>query len=394
MYNSTLIERFKETRAHSLELCENIHSEDMCLQVAPFVSPTKWHLAHTTWFFEELVLKQFKKNYQRYNEDFPFYFNSYYKSAGEHCPQSQRGEISTPTPEEIYCYRDHVDCEVLLFLKDQNLSQSAEEQSKLYKILEIGINHEQQHQELILMDIKYTLFSNKNFISYGFKNEPAKLSKKENEYKEEVFKVGHSKSSFHFDNEFPAHKTYLQSFSISEDYVTNREYLNFINDNGYKNHKLWLSLGYDWVNENKITSPLYWLNDKDQWHEFTLNGLKPLDLDKPVSHISYFEADAFSKWSEARLPTEFEAEKFLSSSNQPQGYLWNWTQSHYSPYPGYREFNGMLSEYNGKFMCNQFVLKGGCFATPKGHYRHTYRNFYKPSDRWMFSGIRLAKDLK
>ncbi|MBC7540214.1 MAG: ergothioneine biosynthesis protein EgtB [Bacteriovorax sp.] len=395
--------RFLEMRNNSKVICESLELEDYVVQPNPEVSPPKWHLAHTTWFLEEIILNKYQKNYKFYNPHFKKFFNSYYKSLGEHWIQARRGDLSRPTVAEIYAYRESIDNQLMLLLtKNRHLGE-------LYHLLELAINHEEQHQELLYMDIKYILGSNPIMPCYSnqFFEKEYPVKENWNFFTEGIYNVGESASdSFYFDNESPCHKVYVYPFGISDRLVTNGEFLNFINDGGYEQPLLWLSKGLDWVIENKIKAPLYWSQLDSEWSEFTLNGEMKLDLNLPVSHISYYEAEAFARWMGMRLPTEQEyevsTERSPSSDNLKglhptnagtnKSQLWCWTQSHYSPYPGFKPYKGKISEYNGKFMCNQFVLRGGCVVTPEGHYRKTYRNFYEPHQRWMFSGICLAKD--
>lgn len=400
-----LVDLYSKIRRESLKICENLATEDYVVQPCGEVSPPKWHLGHTTWFFEELVLVQHLKNYQRFDEGYRQLFNSYYKSAGEHWVQSERGQLSRPTVAEVFSYREYVDRAVLELLNSEAYDSSLEE------TLRIGLHHEQQHQELLYMDIKYILGVNPSLPTYmeGERSLVTVVPAKWIEFTEGLYEIGHSGDSFSYDNERPRHKNYIYPFSISDRLVTNGEYLEFIESGGYEQSKYWLSMGWDWVKAKSVGHPLYWFQKDDIWFEYTLHGSQPIELDAPVSHISYFEADAFANWKGARLPTEQELELYLSrhsasetlaprslhpsSSAVGKGQLWCWTRSQYSPYPGFQTFDGMLEEYNGKFMCNQFVLRGGCMVTPRDHYRTTYRNFYLPEQRWMFSGICLAKDL-
>ena len=395
---------FLAMRNQTKSICERLEREDFVVQPMADVSPPKWHLAHTTWFLEELLLNKFQKNYVFFNQAFRKLFNSYYKGLGEHWVQSNRGFLSRPTIDEIIFYRESVENQIMTLLTKNH------HDNELYQMLELAIHHEEQHQELLLMDIKYILGVNPVLPIYSNTTFESEHLFKENwnYFSEGVYEVGESVSeNFFYDNEGPCHKVYIQPFGISDRLVTNGEYLNFVLDGGYKQPLLWLSKGLDWVIENKIQSPLYWINNgKSEWSEFTLYGEMKLQPNLPVTHISYFEADAYARWSGLRLPTEQEFE--ISSERIPaskvthsfhpkktgtyNSQLWCWTQSHYSPYPGFKSFKGQIGEYNAKFMCNQFVLRGGCFATPEGHYRKTYRNFYEPHQRWMFSGICLAKD--
>jgi len=407
LHQESLRHAYRSVRQHSTALCTPLQTEDYVVQPIADVSPPKWHLAHTTWFFEELLLVAHDANYRRFNAHYPKLFNSYYKAAGEHWLQAERGQLSRPTVEEVMRYRETVDLAMERLLQEHTLPPDALEH------LEIGLHHEQQHQELLLMDIKYILGANPSQPTYC--NQARADTAAEPSVWHSIpagnYRAGHADQGFSFDNESPQHTVYLQPFEVRKQLVSNAEYLGFIEAGGYENPVYWLSLGWDWVNTQGITHPLYWHTTGDQWQEFTLAGSKPLNPNLPVSHISYFEANAFANWARARLPTEFELETFLTcepATTQQSGgddsmvhpnqlsvnasQLWCWTSSSYAPYPGYKPYTGMLGEYNGKFMCNQYVLRGGCLATPPGHYRHTYRNFYQPSQRWMFSGIALARD--
>ena len=402
----SLLERFQLIRKNTLECCKPLEIEDYCVQPATFVSPPKWHLAHTTWFFEQMILQRFIPNYKVFNEGYSKLFNSYYKQVGEHWLQADRGNLSRPTVKNIFSYRRYVD-EVVLTITPNALNN--DELTELESLLEVGINHEEQHQELLLMDIKYILAINPERPTYLEKALPRARQSAHDwlRYEGGIYEIGTSFTDvFCFDNETPSHKSFLNDFRIRNSYVTNGEYLEFIESGAYRSHKYWLSLGWEWINNENISCPLYWEKVEDDWYEFTLYGSKLLDENLPLSHISYFEADAFAKWKGCRLPTEFEYEIFLNNVvkapheagvhplrvEASEDVLWAWTSSQYSAYPGFSPLDGAVAEYNGKFMCNQFVLKGGCVATPKGHNRNTYRNFYLPEHRWMFSGIRLARD--
>jgi ergothioneine biosynthesis protein EgtB len=400
-----LIRRYTSTRSATNEICSSLEVEDLCVQPCAEVSPPKWHLGHTTWFFEELVLRPYINDYQRFDETFGLIFNSYYKAAGAHWLQKNRGNLSRPTVAEIYRYRQQIDG-LIVALLETDMSED------LAAIVEIGIHHEQQHQELLYMDIKYILHCNPCAPRYS--KAPLALAvavrPSWRSFEEQLVEIGHKGDGYAFDNESPEHKSYLSGFSIAENLVSNGEYLAFIDADAYRESKYWLSMGWDWLTRSDITSPLYWRKVEDKWYEYTLHGLAPLDLNAPVVHVSYFEANAFANWRACRLPTEQEFEHYLRNSddvstckkhsvfhpvrtNDVVGQVWCWTQSHYSAYPGYKPFDGKLAEYNGKFMCNQFVLRGACVVTPINHYRHSYRNFYQPCQQWMFSGIRLAKDI-
>lgn len=400
-----LLRKFTQVRKETIQICENLEIEDYVVQPCPEVSPPKWHLGHTTWFFEELILKRHSKSFSRFNKDYSVLFNSYYKSAGKHWLQADRGTLSRPTVEKIQTYRNYVNEEIT------NLLSTTEPSQEISSLIELGLHHEQQHQELLYMDIKYILGVNPTPPTY-FSHPLPRAKKIPNSweiFEEGLYEIGHGNLNFSYDNEKPIHKSYLSAFKIRENLVTDGEFLEFINDSGYLNPTHWLSEGWDWVNAHSIKSPPYWYREDKKWFQFTLHGSKELDLNAPLTHISYFEADAFASWAGLRLPTEQEIEIFLRKSPTPEhenshihhpyhagertGQVWCWTKSHYSSYPGFIKYKGTLGEYNAKFMCNQFVLRGGCIATPRGHYRHTYRNFYGPHQRWMFSGIRVAKDI-
>lgn len=405
----SLLTRYQAVRTHSTELCAPLEVEDYVVQPISDVSPPKWHLAHTTWFFEELLLVANQADYSRFNPGFGKLFNSYYKAAGEHWLQSERGQLSRPTVAEVLAYRAYVDAEMEALLSASALPAEA------LNHLEIGLHHEQQHQELLLMDIKYILGANPSLPAYSRTNiEPARpVAESWQTLAAGNYGIGHEAcqkgADFAFDNESPRHTVYVPPVKVCDQPVSNQAYLEFIEDGGYQKPEHWLSLGWDWIQSEGVTQPLYWLEQHGERAEFTLHGAVPLDPHAPVSHISYFEAQAFASWAGMRLPTEQELELYLCSHTKAQpttstpclhpvqrgphsGQLWCWTSSSYAPYPGYRPYAGVLGEYNGKFMCNQQVLRGGCIATPAGHYRHSYRNFYLPHQRWMFSGIRLAKD--
>ncbi|MBX3022114.1 MAG: ergothioneine biosynthesis protein EgtB [Bdellovibrionales bacterium] len=379
---------YESVREQSLQLCANLETEDHAVQPFPFVSPPKWHLGHTTWFFETFCLRQFF-NMDVFDTRFPYVFNSYYESQGRHIEQGRRGVLSRPTLDEVHAYRAHVDgrmYEASLLISDRS------DEPAWRRILELGLQHEQQHQELLLMDIKSILFEQPAHPAYS-------AAQAFNEYEDSVaeewlsvpggiYSVGKSGDEFAFDNESPRHQVLLQDFKIRKDLVSNGEYLAFVEDGGYTQAKHWLSDGWRWVRENSVRHPLYWRNTREGWQEYTLGGMQTLAARRPVAHVSYYEADAFARWKNARLPTEFEWE--AAFGDQPRAPLWQWTQSAYLAYPGYRPFAGAFAEYNGKFMVGQMVLRGGCFATPESHYRSTYRNFFYPEMRWQFSGIRLA----
>ncbi|MFT5519855.1 MAG: ergothioneine biosynthesis protein EgtB [Enterobacterales bacterium] len=376
-----MIRKYLKVREDTEQICIGLSEQELSNQPRTEVSPAKWHLGHTTWFFEKIILEKHSENYQCFKNDYDFVFNSYYKQIGKHVNQSDRGEIDIES-SDILDYRKYVD-EMMIALLDsiQDSSQDSSQDREIKSLLQIGLNHEQQHQELLHMDIKSVFFSlNKNYplaIKQQDNSNEGWLSIPEGLNECGLNEGENSDEDFCFDNEQPLHKHYQYSTKISHSLVTNAQYSEFITSGGYSNPKYWLSKGWDWVEHNTITHPLYW-NDS-------------LASESPVAHISYFEADAYANWIGCRLPTEFEHEYFDQFTKTPS-VLWSWTSSQYSPYPGFQKFNGALSEYSGKFMCNQFVLRGGCIATPQGHWRPSYRNFYEPHQRWLYSGIRLAKD--
>ncbi|WP_417195193.1 ergothioneine biosynthesis protein EgtB [Bizionia sp.] len=380
----TLKEQFQYTRSRFLEICKPLKIEDYSVQPDVFVSPPKWHLAHSTWFFEQFVLCKFVENYQVFDEDFAYLFNSYYNNAGKRVLRPNRGLMTRPSVKDVYKYRDYVDLKMLAFLND-NPSQKA------LDIVELGINHEQQHQELFYYDITYILGNQPTFPTIKNKIELKSLSSNSAFIKisEGLYNIGHKGKGFCYDNELGNHQVFLQDFEISNQLVSNGEFFAFIQAGGYQDFNLWHAEGWDFIQENNITAPLYWHEVDDVWFHYTLNGFVPVDKNKPVTHISFYEAFAFAEWKQMRLPTEFEWE--VASQKIDFGQLWEWTNSAYLPYPNFSKAPGALGEYNGKFMINQMVLRGASVATVKNHSRNTYRNFFHPDMRWQFSGIRLVK---
>ncbi|WP_209404011.1 ergothioneine biosynthesis protein EgtB [Pseudozobellia sp. WGM2] len=380
----TLLDFFLETRQHTEHICQPLEIEDYVVQPIVDVSPPKWHLGHSTWFFEEFILKPHAENYRLFSDDFAFVFNSYYETVGKRVIRSDRGNLSRPSVEKVYEYRSYVtDAINRLFADGQN--------RHLNDLLEIGIHHEKQHQELLITDIKYILGNNPLLPIYSENFEEHVVENHEQDWipvVEGIYEIGHDSEDFCYDNELGRHKVYLQPFEISNKLVTNAEFIAFISAGGYNNFQLWHAEGWDWVNQNNIKSPLYWHNIDGEWFYYTLNGLQKVNPEAPVTHISYYEAFAYAQWKGYRLPTEFEwetAQKYF-----PWGKRWEWTESAYLPYPNYQKAEGALGEYNGKFMVNQKVLRGASVATSKKHTRHTYRNFFQPSLRWQFTGFRLA----
>jgi ergothioneine biosynthesis protein EgtB len=399
----SLEERLAGTRALSHQLTEPLSDADATIQPFPDASPAKWHLAHTTWFFETFVLRDHVPGYQAHDERFGYLFNSYYEAEGERHPRPRRGMLSRPSLEEIVGWRHHVDEALGEALP--SLSPAASE------LVELGIHHEQQHQELLLTDILATFAANPVEPAYG-ELPPVRCVATEpltfHEGRNGPVDVGAHAVDFAFDAERPRHQILLHPHAIANRPVTNGEWREFIRDGGYRTASLWLSAGWDWVQRETVTQPLYW---RDEDSMFTLGGRRDIEWAAPVAHISYFEADAFARWAGARLPTEFEWEDFASSADpfignqldhgeavvpRPGGGMfgdvWNWTQSAFAPYPGFKVAAGAVGEYNGKFMCGQFVLKGASCATPRGHSRASYRNFFPPDARWQFTGVRLARD--
>ncbi|MBL7867628.1 MAG: ergothioneine biosynthesis protein EgtB [Flavobacterium lindanitolerans] len=380
----TLSDRYNSIRKHTEHLCNALTTEDFVPQPADFVSPPKWHLAHTTWFFEQFVLNEHLPDYKLFDDDFSFLFNSYYNFVGKRVFRADRGNITRPGVHEVFEYRSYVDMhmQILLQLKSEELKD----------LIELGLNHEQQHQELLITDIKYILGNNPIFPLY---DENIDWEKQENEetgfvkLEEGIYEIGFEGEGFSFDNEHGRHKVYLHDFEISKSLVTNAEYLEFISNDGYTNFDYWLDEGWSWVTENKIEAPLYWHKIDGEWHNYTLSGLEKLNPEAILTHISFYEAAAFAAWKKMRLPTEFEWEAAADKFNW--GKRWEWTNSAYLPYPNFKKPEGAIGEYNGKFMVNQMVLRGASCATPPQHDRKTYRNFFHAHERWQFNGIRLAK---
>src|SRR5256886_9032890 len=424
MRGQQLLSRFHEVRNFTTALCHDLAPEDCVVQSMPDVSPTKWHLAHTTWFFETFILKKWIAGYRGENEQYAYLFNSYYNAAGDMHRRDLRGLISRPTVDETHRYRSAVDAHIdnLLSATDQKLRDEIE------PILILGINHEQQHQELLITDIKHVFAQNPLHPVFNCRARPPGAPQADGsairpyhfvDFDEAIIEIGHDGRGFSYDNEGPRHRALVSPFALANRPVTNGEYIAFIEDNGYARSEFWLSLGWTTINEQCWQAPLYWTKHDSAWWNFTLSGFRPVDESEPVTHISYFEADAFANWSGARLPTEFEWERAAAkieidgnfvegetfhpqpgrSSGQDRhlaqmfGDVWEWTRSAYSPYSGYRAAPGALGEYNGKFMCNQYVLRGGSCATSRKHIRRTYRTFFQPEKRWQFMGIRLARDI-
>jgi ergothioneine biosynthesis protein EgtB len=408
-----LAERFDATRRLTEELAAPLSAEDQTVQSMPDVSPTKWHRAHSSWFFETFLLTPTVTGYGVFHPDFGFLFNSYYEGAGPRYPRSDRGLVSRPGVSEIADYRRHVDAGMAnLFDQGLDLETSA--------LVELGIQHEQQHQELLLMDIKHVLSRNPMLPAYtpSSRPEPGRSGPPTwTAHGSGTVAVGHAGGGFGFDNEYPRHLVHVASFALADRTVTCGEWLAFMDDGGYRRPELWLSDGWSTVMAEGWDAPLYWSLQDDCWHEFTLSGDGPVDSTRPVCHVSFYEADAFARWAGHRLPTEEEWElatqvraadtgtagnlldttalhpgPVSGGASPPFGDVWQWTSSAYSPYPGFAPVPGAVGEYNGKFMVNQYVLRGGSCVTPPDHVRPTYRNFFPPSARWAFAGLRLARN--
>ncbi len=378
-------DKYLSVRKRSEEICATLKTEDYVVQPVVDVSPPKWHLGHTTWFFETFILVCYLEDYTCFNPSYAFLFNSYYESLGARVIRTNRGNLSRPTVEEVYQYRRHIDSAM-----DRLLSQPINEE--LHTLVILGLNHEEQHQELLTTDIKYILGHNPLFPTFKEITNPVPTDISDDGFitvKDGMHNIGYGGGGFCFDNELGYHTVFLPVFKIARNLVTNGEYLDFIGNGGYSKHEYWHAEGLDWIKNNHIAAPLYWHWIADRWHCYGASGIQPLELDEPVAHISYYEAAAFAAWKGMRLPTEFEWE---ATCNQfTWGNRWEWTGSAYLPYPGYVRAPGAIGEYNGKFMVNQMVLRGASIVTPPGHSRPTYRNFFHPHLRWQYTGIRLAQ---
>ena len=408
-----LLARYQRVRTLSETICAPLEVDDYQLQSIVETSPPKWHLAHVSWFFETFLLQEFLPGYRSFHPRFAYLFNSYYYQVGKMHPRPRRGMLSRPTLQQVIDYRRHVDHWM------GELLATADEQRwpELVRRLTLGLNHEQQHQELLLMDIKHNFFVNPLRPAYREDLQLSSGSAPEMDWQEAtggLFRIGAEAKGFAFDNERPRHQALMQDHRLATRLVTNGEYLDFILDGGYQEPRLWLADGWALIHEQGWKHPLYWEETDGSWSEFTLGGPQPLAPDLPVAHISYYEADAYARWCDKRLPRENELELALAGREPEAGHflqrdalhpqvaaetgqwfgdLWNWTASSYAPYPGFQPLNGAMGEYNGKFMSNQMVLKGGCCVTPADHIRASYRNFFYPHDRWAFTGLRLAEDL-
>jgi ergothioneine biosynthesis protein EgtB len=395
-----LKEFYVRVRAYTEELCMPLETEDFIPQPVVDVSPPKWNIAHTTWFFEEMILKKFVPTYKEFDDSFGFLFNSYYNSVGDRTARDHRGDLSRPTVKRVFEYRKYVDESMLELISGlapnpsrETAATSADRENELKELIILGLNHEQQHQELFLTDLKYTFAQNPLLPAYNedftpidvFETVPNEFAAIDGGIRE----IGYDGVSFCFDNELARHKVYLEPYGIGQKLVTNAEYIEFIEDGGYSDPLLWHSDGWTWITENNVKHPLYWQYRDGEIFHYTFAGSKRLPTEAPVCHVSYYEAAAYAEWRGLRLPTEFEWE--AASDRFPWGLRWEWTNSAYLPYPGFRKGEGAVGEYNGKFMINQMVLRGASVITPVGHSRATYRNFFQPHLRWQFTGIRLAK---
>ncbi len=415
-----LARRYLNVRQATLALAQPLSAEDCTVQSMPDASPVKWHLAHTTWFFETFILERVRGAlHQPFNPAFRVLFNSYYNSVGAKHPRPERGMLSRPSLSEVLAYRRQVDTVMAdVLARPERLG------SELEALVELGLHHEQQHQELILTDVKHMLSRNPLHPAYEPVWPLMKIGARTPAWvrvRGGIHEIGHAGPGFAFDNEGPRHQVLLRDFEMAAYPVCNGEYLQFMADGGYTRPEFWLSMGWDFVQANRLRAPMYWEECDGEWHAFTLHGLVRVDSNTPVTHVSYFEADAFARWTGARLPTEAEWEAFAANAADPAddgnfqesrmfhpvpprtprvaptgkqvfGDVWEWTSSSYAPYPGFTTPAGAVGEYNGKFMCNQYVLRGGSCATPRSHLRTTYRNFFPPDARWQFSGLRLARD--
>jgi ergothioneine biosynthesis protein EgtB len=409
-----LLGRYEAVRALSERICKPLQIDDYQLQSIVETSPPKWHLAHVSWFFETFLLSEFLPGYRPYHPGFAYLFNSYYFQVGNMHPRPKRGLLSRPTLEQVLEYREHVDH----WMRELLASAGREQWSELVRRVILGLNHEQQHQELLLMDIKHNFSVNPLRPAYREDLSSAGVDRASplawQERAGGLYEIGADADGFAFDNERPCHQVLLRDHRLATRLVTNGEFLEFIEDGGYEEPRLWLADGWALINEQGWRHPLYWEREGGDWCQFTLGGVRPLNPHEPVAHVSYFEADAYARWRDKRLPLEAELELALAEREPADGHflerdllhpqtadatgqwygdLWNWTASAYSAYPGFRPLDGAMGEYNGKFMSNQRVLKGGCCVTPGDHIRASYRNFFYPHDRWPFTGLRLAEDL-
>jgi len=409
-----LISDFGKVRAFTNYLVEPLETEDFVIQPMENASPVKWHLAHTSWFFETFVLEKYQPDYESLHPQYAYFFNSYYLQTGVPFNRALRGMLSRPTVKEVFEYRTYINRQLQQFI--ENCSQDV--WSEVASVIEIGNHHEQQHQELILTDVKFLFAQNPLLPVYRNRvitESPETIALNWISFDEGMVKIGSKGKEFTYDNEHPRHRTFVQNYQLADRLITNKEFIEFMDDGGYDRSELWLDEGWSAVNTQNWNAPLYWFKRDKKWMNFTLSGARFIDENEPVTHVSYYEADAFARWKGVRLPTEQEWEhacgkrliegNFVDNNNfhpiptsnnemglkQMYGDTWEWTMSGYSAYPNYKPLPGALGEYNGKFMANQYVLKGGSCATSKSHIRRTYRNFFHADARWQFTGIRLAK---
>ncbi|MBD3671140.1 MAG: ergothioneine biosynthesis protein EgtB [Gammaproteobacteria bacterium] len=409
--NESLLQDYQRVRRDSVNICAPLETEDYGIQTSPEISPPKWHLAHTSWFFEAFLLNKEQADYRAFHPGYDYLFNSYYESVGTPFPRPKRGLLSRPTVTEILAYRDHVDSAMIDLIRAQS------DNASIQFLVSLGLQHEQQHQELMYTDIKNIFAFNPLRPAYKQLPEPPTIESEDYHWlavKGGLNHIGHGDDTFAYDNEFPRHRVLLEDVWLAHRPVNNREYLEFMQDGGYEDTRLWLSDGWTHINKHGWNSPLYWEQDTNgKWWHMTLSGMRPVDMNAPVTHVSFYEAHAYASWAGMRLPSEAEWEVAatqyspdIKGNFRESGYLqpcspegnalfgdvWEWTQSPYAPYPGFKPLAGSIGEYNGKFMCNQMVLRGGSCVSPQNHLRHSYRNFFYPHERWQFTGIRLAKD--
>lgn len=414
LFKDHILSEFKKVRAFTHHLVEPLETEDFVIQPMENASPAKWHLAHTSWFFETFVLGKYQQGFESLHPQYAYFFNSYYLQTGVPFTRANRGMLSRPTVKEVFEYRSYVNDQMTQFIENS----SEEIWNEAAAVIEIGNHHEQQHQELILTDLKYLLAQNPLLPVYRdrvISETPAPTDINWIKFDEGMVKVGNKGKEFTYDNEHPRHRTFVQDYELADRMITNKEYLEFMNAGGYDRSEFWLDEGWSTLKKEAWVAPLYWFKRDEKWMNFTLSGTRFIDENEPVTHISYFEADAFARWKGVRLPTEQEWEhacgkreitgNFVDENafhpipnnekgdglKQMYGDAWEWTMSSYSPYPNYKPLPGALGEYNGKFMANQYVLRGGSCATSRSHIRKTYRNFFHANARWQFSGIRLAR---
>ncbi len=382
-----LLEKYKSVRKYSEEICAPLKTEDYVVQPIVDVSPPKWHIGHTTWFFETFILKPYMQNYIEYDPQYNYVFNSYYETVGARVIRTDRGNLSRPAVEDIYKFRKYVDDAMDSFLQK-------EASKEIHEIITLGLNHEQQHQELLCTDIKYILGNNPLFPAYKAPSKRGENFKEEKPVEfinigDGIYEIGYAGDQFCFDNELSRHKVFLNDFSISNSLVTNAEFMEFMDAGGYKDFNFWHAEGWEWKNNNNIMSPLYWHFINGDWFQYTYEGLKLLSMNEDLCHISFYEASAYASWKGMRLPTEFEWE--VAAQRFDWGGRWEWTESAYLPYPGFAKAPGAIGEYNGKFMVNQKVLRGASEVTSPGHSRISYRNFFHPHLRWQYTGLRLVQ---